>query len=187
MTPDLEIEPGPHWWETSEPSLLFRGNETEPNDRTTRTIKNPNWPEGNQLAIYNCSREVERGTTRIKFNLWLERVLNPLGCTFFKYPTHLKFSREDAYLQAWTTAALPSQKWKGNKAPTWHENSLAELTFLYFYFPAPFVYGSFFSIWENFDPTANQLLKMNLLLVIILKGYAAKMLASSNLFLGLTP
>ena len=29
------------------------------------------------MAIYKCSWEVEPGTTRIKFNEWLERVLNP--------------------------------------------------------------------------------------------------------------
>ena len=43
---------------------------------TTTTVKNPNWPETNQLATYKCSWEVEPGTTRIKFNEWLERVLN---------------------------------------------------------------------------------------------------------------
>ena len=29
------------------------------------------------MAIYKCSGEVEPGTTRIKFNEWSERVLNP--------------------------------------------------------------------------------------------------------------
>ena len=43
----------------------------------TTTVKNPNWPEANQLAIYKCSWEVEPGTTRNKFNEWSERVLNP--------------------------------------------------------------------------------------------------------------
>ena len=33
---------------------------------TTTTIKNPNWPEANHLAIFKCSREVEPGITRIK-------------------------------------------------------------------------------------------------------------------------
>ena len=47
------------------------------NRTTTTTVKNPNWPVVNQLAIYKCSWEVEPGTTRIKFNQWLERVLNP--------------------------------------------------------------------------------------------------------------
>ena len=57
---------------------LFRANETQSTKRqnTTTTVKNPNWPEANQLAIYKCSREVEPGTTRNKFNEWSERVLN---------------------------------------------------------------------------------------------------------------
>ena len=50
---------------------------TEQNRTTTTTVKNPNWPEANQLAIYKCSWEVEPGTTRIKFNECSERVLNP--------------------------------------------------------------------------------------------------------------
>ena len=29
------------------------------------------------MAFYKCSWEVEPGTTRIKFNEWLDRVLNP--------------------------------------------------------------------------------------------------------------
>ena len=49
----------------------------------TTTVKNPNWPEANQLAIYKCSWEVEPGTIRNKFNEWLERVLNP-GSPDFK-------------------------------------------------------------------------------------------------------
>ena len=44
---------------------------------TTTTVKNPNWPEANQLAIYKWSWEVEPGTTRIKFSEWSERVFNP--------------------------------------------------------------------------------------------------------------
>ena len=50
-------------------------NETQSTklQNTTTTVKNPNWPEANQLAIYQlaiykCSWEVEPGTTRIKFN-----------------------------------------------------------------------------------------------------------------------
>ena len=27
------------------------------------TVKNPNWPEANQLAIYKCGREYELGST----------------------------------------------------------------------------------------------------------------------------
>ena len=57
----------------------FQGqwNTTKGQNRTTTTVKNPNWLEANQLAIYKCSWEVEPGTTRIKFNEWSERVLNP--------------------------------------------------------------------------------------------------------------
>ena len=47
------------------------------NKTTTKTDKNPNWLEANQLAIYKCSWEVEPGTTRNKFNEWSEWVLNP--------------------------------------------------------------------------------------------------------------
>ena len=56
-------------------SLPMKHNERQ--NRTTTTVKNPNWLEANQLAIYECDREVEPGTTRIKFNEWSERVLNP--------------------------------------------------------------------------------------------------------------
>ena len=57
---------------------LFSANEsTKQQNTTTTTVKNPNWPEANQLAIYKCGWEVEPGTTRIKFNEWSERVLNP--------------------------------------------------------------------------------------------------------------
>ena len=45
-------------------------------NRTTTSVKNPNWPEANQLAIYKCSWEVEPGTTRNKFNEWSEQLLN---------------------------------------------------------------------------------------------------------------
>ena len=50
---------------------------TKQQNTTTTTVKNPNWPEANQLAIYKCSWEVEPGTTRNKFTEWSERVLNP--------------------------------------------------------------------------------------------------------------
>ena len=60
---------------------LFRVNETQStkpqNTTTTTAVKNSNWPEANQLAIYNCFREVKPGTIRNKFNEWSERVLNP--------------------------------------------------------------------------------------------------------------
>ena len=60
---------------------LFRVNETQATKRrnrktTTTTVKNPNWPQANRLAIYECRWEVEPGTTNIKFNEWSERVLN---------------------------------------------------------------------------------------------------------------
>ena len=50
---------------------------TKQQNTTTTTVKNPNWPEANQLAIYKCSWEVGPGTTRNKFIEWSERVLNP--------------------------------------------------------------------------------------------------------------
>ena len=50
---------------------------TKQQNTTTTTVKNPNWPEANQLTIYKCSWEVEPGTTRNKFSEWSERVLNP--------------------------------------------------------------------------------------------------------------
>ena len=50
---------------------------TKQQNTTTTTVKNPNWPEANQSAIYKCSWEVEPGTTRNKFSEWSERVLNP--------------------------------------------------------------------------------------------------------------
>ena len=62
------------------PNGAFQGqwNTTKQQNRTiTTTVKNPNWPEANQLAIYKCSWEVATGTTRNKFSEWSERVLNP--------------------------------------------------------------------------------------------------------------
>ena len=61
------------------PIGAFQGqwNTTKRRNRTTTTVKKPNWSEANQLAIYKCSWEVEPGTTRNKFNEWSERVLNP--------------------------------------------------------------------------------------------------------------
>ena len=56
----------------------MKRNEIKRQNRTkTTTVKNPNWPEANQLAIYKCSWEVEPGTTKNKFNQWSELVLNP--------------------------------------------------------------------------------------------------------------
>ena len=59
------------------PIGAFRGqwNTTKRQNRTT--VKNPNWLGANQLAIYKCSWEVEPGTTRITFNEWSERLMNP--------------------------------------------------------------------------------------------------------------
>ena len=67
------------------PIGAFQGqwNTTKRRNRTTTIVKNPNRPEANQLAIYKCSWQVEPGTTRIKFNEWSERVLNP-GSPVFK-------------------------------------------------------------------------------------------------------
>ena len=58
----------------------FRANETQltkRRNRTTITVKNPDWPEANQLVIYKCCQEGEPETTMIKFNVWSDGVLNP--------------------------------------------------------------------------------------------------------------
>ena len=57
------------------PSINYES--TKQQNTTTTTVKNPNRPEANQLAICKCRWEVEPGTTRNKFNEWSERVLNP--------------------------------------------------------------------------------------------------------------
>ena len=54
----------------------FQGQWNTTDRTTTTTVKNPNCSEANQLAIYKRGREVEPGTTRNKFNEWLERVLS---------------------------------------------------------------------------------------------------------------
>ena len=62
------------------PQGLFMANlnTTKRQNRTTTTAaKNLNLTEANHLAFYRCSWEVEPGTTRIKFNEWSERVLDP--------------------------------------------------------------------------------------------------------------
>ena len=46
-------------------------------------VKNPNWQEPDQLAIYKCSREVELGATENIINQWSGREFNP-GPTDFK-------------------------------------------------------------------------------------------------------
>ena len=89
------------------PIWAFQGqwNTTKRRNRTTTTVKNPNWPEANQLAIYKCSWEVEPGTTRIKFNEWSERVLNPgspdLKASVLTTGPHCLYSKEIVNL-TWT-------------------------------------------------------------------------------------
>ena len=59
------------------PIGAFQGQcETTKRRNRITTVKNPSWPEANQLAIYKCSWKVEPGTTRVKFDAWSERVLN---------------------------------------------------------------------------------------------------------------
>ena len=41
-----------------------------------KTVKNPNWPEANQLAIYKRGRGSELGTTKNKSSHRSERDLN---------------------------------------------------------------------------------------------------------------
>ena len=45
-------------------------------------VKNPNWPEANQLAIYKHGRGFELGTTMNKSSKWSGRDLNsgPPNC-----------------------------------------------------------------------------------------------------------
>ena len=52
--------------------------------RTTRTVKNTNWPEANHAVGYfqvfsRSAAEigVDPGTARIKFNEWSEQDMNP--------------------------------------------------------------------------------------------------------------
>ena len=45
-------------------------------------IKNPNWQEANQLAIYKRSQEVELGATENNISYWSERDLNPRPTDF---------------------------------------------------------------------------------------------------------
>ena len=45
-------------------------------------VKNPNWQEANQLAIYKRSREVELGATENNISYWSERDLNPRPTDF---------------------------------------------------------------------------------------------------------
>ena len=48
-------------------------NATKRQNVTTKTVKNL---EANQLAIYKCALEVQPGTSKNKFNEWLEQDLN---------------------------------------------------------------------------------------------------------------
>ena len=44
---------------------------------TTTTVKNPNWPEANQLAFYECGWEIEPGDHQEQIQRVVRRVLNP--------------------------------------------------------------------------------------------------------------
>ena len=52
------------------------------NSNQTYRVKNPNWPEANQLAIYKRGRGFELGTTVNKSSKWSEQDLNsePPNC-----------------------------------------------------------------------------------------------------------
>ena len=52
----------------------------------TEQVKNPNWQEVDQLALYKRSRGVEPGTTWNKSSRWSERDLK-LGLANFKSGT----------------------------------------------------------------------------------------------------
>jgi len=45
-------------------------------------VKNPNWQEADQLAIYKRSREVELGATENNISQWSEQDLNPGPSTY---------------------------------------------------------------------------------------------------------
>ena len=45
-------------------------------------VKNPNWREADQLAIYKRGREVELGATENNISQWSERDLNPQPTDF---------------------------------------------------------------------------------------------------------
>ena len=47
-------------------------------------VKDPNWQEEDQLAIYNHDRGVELGTTENKSRMWSEWDMNP-GRPDFKF------------------------------------------------------------------------------------------------------
>ena len=43
----------------------------------TTTVKNPNWPEANQLTITSPAGKLNQGLLGTTFNKWSEQVLNP--------------------------------------------------------------------------------------------------------------
>ena len=61
---------------TGKPSSFHCGPEIQEmklNNKWTKQVKNPNWQEADQLAIYKGSQEVEPGTTWLKSSWWSER------------------------------------------------------------------------------------------------------------------
>ena len=54
------------------------------NNKWSKQIKNPDWLEADQLALYKCSRGVSPGTTWFKSSWWSERDLNS-GSSDFKF------------------------------------------------------------------------------------------------------
>ena len=64
---------------TGKPSSLHCGPEIQQmklNNKWMKQVKNPNWQQADQLAIYKCSWGVEPGTTWLKSTLWSEQDLN---------------------------------------------------------------------------------------------------------------
>ena len=62
--------------------LVYRHSTWKQNEQ----VKNPNWPEANQLAMYKRSRRIEPRTTWNKSSEWSERDLNS-GSPEFKSGT----------------------------------------------------------------------------------------------------
>ena len=48
-------------------------------------VKNPNWPEGNQLAIYKRGQGFEAGTIVNKSSKWSERDLKSFTIQYSKF------------------------------------------------------------------------------------------------------
>ena len=69
-------------------------------------VKNPNWREADQLAIYKRRREVELGATENNISLRSERDLNPATYGFqirrsnhsATLPPHLLFTQTSIYV-----------------------------------------------------------------------------------------